>query len=125
MAVTTFETVSFPEEGVRGVQVVFKDEDDAAVTPNADTIKWTLTDNPPIGTTATIINSREQVAITSASTITIVLEGDDLAFQASEASQHYAERVLLVEYQYDGTIGNNLDDKAQYQFKIENLKYTT
>jgi hypothetical protein len=46
MTVTTFESKIFPEEGVRIVQVDFKDEDGNAVVPNTSTIKWTLTNRP-------------------------------------------------------------------------------
>jgi len=123
MAVTTFATETFPEEGVRGIQVAFTDEDGNAVTPNADTIKWTLTNRPAHGTVPTVINSREQEAITSASTITIVLEGDDLTLLSGEGS--FGERVLTVEYQYDSSMGNNLDNTVQYIFQVENLNYVS
>ena len=128
MAVTTFESEgTFPEKGIRGIKVVFTDDDGNAVVPNTDTIKWTLTDRPANqSTTTTIINSREQIDIASASTIYIVLEGDDLALQSGELSEGTVERVLTVEYQYDSTnLGNNVDDKAQYVFRIENMYYTT
>ena len=128
MAVTTFESEgTFPEKGIRGIKVVFTDDDGNAVVPNTGTIKWTLTDRPANqSTTTTIINSREQIDIASASTIYIVLEGDDLALQSGELSEGTVERVLTVEYQYDSAnLGNNVDDKAQYVFQIENMYYTT
>ncbi len=122
---TTFSSTVLEEKGSGIIQCVFTDEDGNSVTPNADTIKWTLTNRPVHGTTPTIINSREQVAITSASTINIVLEGADLAMLAGEASDAFVERVLLIEYQYNSTVQNNLDDKAQHIFRIENLHYPT
>jgi len=127
MAVTTFEAVTFPEEGFRGIKVQFKDDDGVAVVPNADTIKWTLTDRPANRSeTATIINSRENVAVSSAATIYISLEGNDLALQTSELAKPSADRVLTVNYQYNSTnFGNNKDDKAQYIFSIENMHYIT
>ena len=85
----------------------------------------TLTNNPPQGGTATIINSREQVAITSAATINIVLEGDDLQMLTAEAENRFAQRAILVEYQYDSSVQSNLDDKQQHFFKVENLRYVT
>lgn len=127
MAVTTFETTTFPEEGIRGVKVAFTDDDGNAVTPNADTIKWTLTNRPAnLGAVTTIINSREQVAVSSASTIYITLEGNDLALQSDESSEGIVGRVLTIEYQYDSAnLGINVDDKAQYIFQIENMYYPT
>ncbi len=124
MTTLTSSTV-LPEEGVGIVQVEFKDEDGVAVTPNVGTITWTLTDNPPQGGTATVINSREQVAITSAGTINIVLEGDDLQILTTEVENRFAQRAILVEYQYDSSVQSNLDDKQQHFFKVENLRYVT
>jgi hypothetical protein len=125
MGVTTTATVILGEEGAGIIQVEFKDEDGVAVVPNTATVKWTLTNKPLPGVLATIINSREQIAITEASTINIVLEGDDLALIAGETSELFAERTILVEYQYDSSVQVDIDDKAQHFFKIENHKYTT
>lgn len=124
MAVTTFAEELFPEEGFRGIQVDFTDDDGNAVTPNADTIKWTLTNKPTIGTTPEVINSREQEDIVSASTIYIGLEGDDLALLSGEEAEEQVMRVLTVEWQYNSsTFGNNKDEVSQYIFPIENLYY--
>ncbi len=125
MAVTTVESVVFPEQGFRGVKVEFKDDDGAAVTPNTGTVTWTLSDKPAdLDEAPTIINSREQVAITSASTIYISLEGADLTLQAGEAAYAFAQRVLTIEFQYDSSnYGTNKDDKAQYIFSIQNMHY--
>ncbi len=127
MTATTISPSSavLPEKGTGIIKVEFKDEDRAVVTPNADTIKWTLTDRPPYGGLPTVINSRLQVAISSLSTIYIVLKGDDLALLAGEVEKQRADRVILVEYQYDSTIQTGLDDKAQHVFEVENLYHTT
>ncbi len=124
---TTFDAIVAPEKGVAIIQVVFTDEDDKSVTPNTATIKWTLTNRPAaLSTIATIINSREQVTgITSAATINIVLEGDDLQILTGEESDRFVERVLLIEWQYDSTVQTNLDAKAQHIFTLENHHYTT
>ncbi len=122
---TTFSSTTLEEEGSGIIQCVFTDEDGNAVTPNAGTVTWTLTNRPVHGTTPTIINSREQVAITSASTINIPLSGNDLAMLAGEVSDAFAERVLLVEYVYDSTVATDLPDKAQHVFKVNNLHYVT
>ncbi len=124
---TTFDVKVAPEKGVAIIQVVFTDEDDKSVTPNADTIKWTLTNRPAdLATVATIINSREQVTgITSAATINIVLEGDDLQILTGEESERFVERALLLEWQYDSSVQSGLDAKAQHIFPLENHHYTT
>jgi hypothetical protein len=122
----TFDTKIVEEKGVAIVQVVFKDEDDNSVIPNVSTIKWTLTNRPTlIDTAPTIINSREQVSISSASTINIVLEGADLAMLTGEEDEKFVWRVLTLEYQYNSTVQNSLDTKAQHLFRVENLHYIT
>lgn len=126
MAVTTFSSELFPEEGVRGIKVVFTDDDGVAVVPNAGTIKWSLTNKVDRDTAPTVINSRENVVVTSASTIYITLSGDDLALLAAEVDSAQADRILLVEWQYNSTnLGNNITDKAQFRFAVENLYKVT
>lgn len=105
------------EESTYVITASFTDEDDAAVVPNADTITWTLTDLD-----GTVINSRAAVAVTSASTITIVLSGDDLALQASDDS---GVRKLLVEAEYNSSIGSNLPLNDEVQFTIDPLVAVT
>lgn len=126
MAVTITSTESIPEKGVRGVQVDFTDDDGNPVTPNTGTITWTLTDKPIHDDAVSIINSREQVPIASASTIYITLSGDDLAILPGEVTSAFVQRILTVEYEWDSSLlGNNLPGKAQYIIKIENLYYIT
>lgn len=126
MPVTTFEDTPYPEKGTRIVSVAFTDDDGDPVIPNAGTIKWTLTNKPVNKSTATtIINGREQVNISSDFTVKIVLKGNDLALQSGEKSNALVYRVLTVEYQYNSTVQNNLDDKAQFIFPVENMYYVT
>lgn len=100
-----------PEKGGFGVLVAFTDYDGAAVTPVSAT--WTLSD-----TDGNVINGRNQVAITSLSTsVTIVLSGDDLALSAGAGTT----RVLTVEYVFNSKLGNNLPNKKQGKFEIEDL----
>ena len=122
---TTFSTKILSEKGAGFIQVDFTDEAGVVVIPNAGTIKWTLTNKPLRGIVPTIINTKEQVAITSASTVNVPLEGNDLAFTSSEAGEPFVDRVLAVEYQYNSTLGNNIDANAQHVFQIENLYYIT
>ena len=110
----------FPEEGTRGVQVVFTDEDGVAVTPG--TVQWWLTD-----TGGNIINSRGTVngtvsPGTLASTMTFVLSGDDLALTAGAPS---LERVLSVRYWFDSDLGTNLPNNVEARFEIEPLLVVT
>lgn len=120
---TTIATTTFQEEGTLCVTVVFTDEDGDSVTPNTDTIKWTLTNKPAFGTTPTVINSREQEDIESSSTINIVLSGDDLSLLSAESGNAFVERIVTIEYEYDSSLGSDLKGKAQYVFRIENLQY--
>ena len=122
MSITTFAEETFPEEGSRTIKIDFEDEDGDSVTPNTGTIQYTLTNKPDsFDTTPTVINSRENVDVASASTIYITLSGDDLALLSTETDEAFVERVLLLEYEYNSSYGNNLKAKAQYIFTIENL----
>lgn len=92
------------------VPVSFKDPDLVAVTPNAG-LTWTLTD---IG--GNVINSRSQVAISAASTINIVLTGNDLIIRPNN------ELVILVEGTFNSvTYGNNLPIKDEIHFFVDDL----
>ena len=126
-SVTTFSSEVFPEEGVRGIKVEFKDDDGTSVVPNSGTVKWTLTDRVhDRDSTQNIINSRENIVVTSAATIYITLSGADLALQASELDSAQVDRVLTVSWEYNSTnLGNNIVDNAQFIFSIENLYKVT
>lgn len=122
MAITMFASESFPRGGTRTVQISFTDESGAVLVPNASTIKWTLTNKVSFSDTPTIINLREKVDIASSSTIYITLVPADLEFLDDE--EGIAFRVITVEYEYDGVYGNDLKDKFQYIFALEDLIYT-
>lgn len=114
MAVKTTSTAEIPEEGTIGFTVAFVDEEGTAMVP--DSITWTLTD-----TSGNVINSRSAVSIGSpAASVTIVLSGDDLAIGTNGTN-----RILLVEFEYSSTLGNNLPDKHEIHFKISNLTAVT
>ena len=100
------------EKSTFAVQCAFTDEDDDAVTP--DSITWSL-----CATDGTIINSREDVSISPASTVTIVLSGDDLRIQSSGNVSE--DRYLEVSAVYDSDLGNNLPLKDRAEFKVINL----
>lgn len=112
MAITTQLVVSPAEEGTAKVTVSFVDENDDAVAPNAGTLTWTLTDRR-----GRIINEREDVAITSAASVVVVLSGDDLAI-----GEYGTNRVITFEGLYNSDIGNNLPIKVRGYFSIADFE---
>jgi hypothetical protein len=94
------------------IRASFTDETGAAVVPNSG-LTWTLSD-----VRGNVVNSREDVAITSAATITIVLHGDDLAL--SDAFRD-AGRVLTIRGMYNSSLGASLEIADQATFVITNL----
>jgi len=108
----TLLTKSAVEESSFVISVTFKDEDENLITPKSAT--WTLSDE-----FGNIVNLREDVVISSlATTVNIVLSGDDLAFTATYSDK---DRILTVNAVYDSSYGNDLPLKAEAHFKIENL----
>ena len=89
---------------------------------------WCLTDK-----NGTIINGREDVAITSASSMTIVLSGDDLAISGSVDKYVTRDNVIIKQYErhilvqglVDTVIGTetlvSTPVTKQFIFFIENL----
>lgn len=125
--VTYFADEPFPEKGVRTPRLTLEDEEGIGRVP--DTITYTLYNRPADPTEdPTVINSLEDVDASvgveqaSDGTVTcdIVLQGEDLSFLTDENGVH-AERALVVKYQYDSDIGNNLNDKLQYLFTVERI----
>ena len=113
MSVTFLEEY-FPEEGAGGIQVAFTDTNGTAVAPNGG-LTWSLLDSD-----GDAINSREDVAITAASTITVILTGDDLALATGESGT--ALRFLLIKGTYNSsTLGNNVPLRAQCGFYISDF----
>lgn len=108
-------TTKATEESTYIITVSFTDEDGNAVTPNS--IVWTLTDLD-----GTVINSREDVSIGSpASSVDIVLSGDDLQVQSSESGRKYVSRLFTVEAVYDSNAGSDLSLKDDAVFDIDCL----
>ena len=111
---TTFTTPIPNEKGTAVLGVAFTDEDDSAVTPS--TITWTLTD-----INGTIINNRDAESITPASSINIVMSGDDLALDAGVGDT----RIVTVEWVYTSSYGVGLPGKDQAKFSIKDLVAVT
>lgn len=114
MSLTVLDTEAM-EEGSYFIDISFFDEDDVAETPNADTIKWTLTTND-----GTIINDRDNEAIASDTTVTIELVGDDLAIQSGETSPVVRRRMIVL-WEYDSDLGSDKPAKAECIFPLRNL----
>ena len=105
------------EGSVFAIQASFLDDNGGAVAPIAAT--YTLSDK-----LGKIINSLEDVAISSPSTVeVIVLSGDDLAFRAGE--RKVADRVLTVKWTYNSDLGTNLPGKDKCEFKVIDLVVVT
>lgn len=95
------------------ITIEFRNENGNLVTPNSAT--WTLTDE-----NGSIINSRQDVAISSpSSTETVALTGADLAIQSGETG--YGVRYFTVEAEYDSDAGSGLSLTEAAQFTVENL----
>jgi hypothetical protein len=65
-----------------------------------------------------VINSRTKVSVTPASTVYIVLQGDDLALSGTSVS---AIREVRVSGSYDSAHGNNLPYNRAVRFEILNM----
>ena len=110
-----------PEEGTFPIVVSFWETVDgvrALVTPNDD-ITWTLTDKNGV-----VVNSRSGISVaTPATTITIVLKGNDLALSDTYAGRL---RYLLVECTYDSAeYGDDCPFKGQGEFVIDDFVKVT
>ncbi len=119
------------EEGTYAIdEIQFLDSQDtpAAITPEAASVTWCLTDK-----NGDIINSREDVAITSTSSMTIVLSGDDLAISGVADKFTPRDGVIIELYQrhvlvqglVDTVIGTETLDNTpvtkEFIFYIENI----
>ncbi len=93
------------------ISVSFYDENDEVVTPK--TFQWSLTE-----TDGTIVNSRSDVVETPASTVNIVLSGDDLAITDNSPTI----RLVALEATYDSDFGTDLPLNEDYQFLINNIR---
>ena len=97
------------------IVVSFTDEEGDPVVPN--TITWSLIDR--IGN---IINERdEEEILTPAAEVSIVLSGDDLQILAGEELKSAVVRRLVVQAEYDSTLGDDMPIKEVAQFTITNF----
>ncbi len=87
------------------------DEVGTPFTPNAG-LSWSLTDK-----NGDIVNGRIDEPLTPAESVTIVLEGDDLALSGSPV-----RRYVIVRGTFNGVLGNNLPLIDEASFLVQNLK---
>lgn len=98
------------------ITAVFRDEDRDLVVP--DSITWTITDK-----NGTVINNREDEAVSvPASSVDIVLSGDDLSLLSGESSAVKAERRFTIEAVYNSDLANNLPLRDSVKFYVRNLQ---
>jgi hypothetical protein len=104
-----------PERGTYIIDASFFDEDEVSVVPNSGSLTWTLTD-----TLGTVVNSRLNVAITSAAIVHIVLSGLDLAIGDGLLS---VQRKVLIVGTYNSSLGSNLPIRQEIEFSIDDHTY--
>lgn len=106
-----------PEKGSLVVGCSFEDEDGNAVSPKS--INWTFTDK-----NGSAINSRDAVAVTSpATSIDVLLMGDDLAILSDESHLPEVERYFLINYVYDSDLQADISQNEQLKIIVENLAH--
>ena len=99
------------ERSTYPIVVSFFDEADQPMAPNV--LYWSLYKGRD-----KLVNNRYQVGITPASSVEIVLSGDDLALVRGETRQ----RTLLIEGTYDSDAGLGLPIRDAVRFTIKDLK---
>ena len=92
----------------------FYDDAGTAITPA--TFTWSLTDQDDAA-----VNSRTDVSVTVATSIDIVLSGDDLALP----NQSKPRRYVTLEYTYNSDAGTGLPGKQLVGFEILPLAAVT
>lgn len=98
------------EQSTLVVDVSFLDEDDAEITPLS--AAWTLTNEYGV-----VVNGRQAVGVTPATSITLVLTGDDLGMLGELDT---GRRLLLVEATYSGH-GGTIHLREEIEFSIRPL----
>ncbi len=102
--------VEVNEKSYAVFQVVFKDENDTAITPTS--INWSLTND-----SGDIINGRNNVSFgVPASTINILTTGVDNTIVDGDKT-----RVLTVEALVDTGLGNDLSITQELKYTIKDL----
>lgn len=113
---------------IDGIQFFDASEIPVPIIPEAGTVFWCLTDK-----NGGVINGRQDVAVTSALSMTIVLSGDDLASEGTAdryitrdgAIIELRERRVAIKGEVDTVIGTETLDNTpvtkEFIFLIENI----
>ena len=117
MATPTLLTKQAVERSTYAITAAFKDDatPPTAVVPNSAT--WSLTTAE-----GGIVNSRSEVVISPAASVTIVLSGADLAILRGNDIEI---RHFIVEFVYDSSLGTDLPGKDSAIFELVNLNKVT
>lgn len=111
MAISILSTAA-NERSTYVITASFTDEDGDAVTPA--TMTWTLTD-----TSGNVINSRQDVSISSLSTsVDVVLSGADLQISGTTPT---VSRDITFEGTYDSDLGTGLPLTGSARFTVTNF----
>jgi len=106
------------EESTIVITAAFTDEEGDAVIPTEAT--WTLTNDD-----GDVVDTRERIAITPASSVNVVLKGDNLQILSEESGDRFATRRFLIEALYSSSLGTGLPLKDSCTFPVRNLKYVS
>lgn len=105
-------SVTANEEGCIVIAASFTDATDAPIVP--ESIHWKL-----VNGAGTVINSRTDTTVTPASTVNIILSGNDLEVTETTVT---AERYLTVWGTFNSSYGSGLPYTDEVFFRIKNLK---
>ena len=105
--------VEFNEKGSGAIGASFTNLNDEPVTPN--TFKWTLSDLE-----GNIINNRSEVLVTPASTVWVLLKGDDLLINSSKNRRTFTIQGTF-ELVLDGVTYSNTPYTVEYEFGLRDL----
>ena len=104
------------EESTIVITAAFTDEDGDAVIPTEAT--WTLTNDD-----GDVVDTRDGIEITPASSVTVVLKGDNLQILPGESGDRFATRRFLIEALYNSSLGTGLPLNESCTFPVRNLKH--
>jgi len=110
MGAISFLSTLAAELGTYAITATFEDEVGNPMTPTI--LTWSL-----VRTDGTIINSRQDVPIAASASVTIVLQGADLAIFAEDNRK----RRVVIEGTYTSSLGSGLPLKAESEFSICDL----
>ena len=97
--------------GIKADFIVKLPEGDTPVVPNSP-LTWDLRDKD-----GTIVNSKEDEPLTPATSVYVILSGNDLAL----SDNHPVERFVTIKGTFNSILGNDLPLIDEVSFQIKNL----